>query len=133
MAGKSAYWKNKTLDIIFSAASFTPPATLYFALFTSGPNESGVGTEVSGGSYVRKAVTNNGTNFGSAVAGVKRNATAITWVTPSASWGTVVGLGVFDASSGGNMFYGGPTSPSFVVSSGVAPSLDINAMMASDL
>jgi hypothetical protein len=99
------------LDGLFGRTSPTYPATYYFALFTSAPNAAGGGTEVSGGSYARVAVTNNTTNFPATSAQNKNNGTAITWPTSTAAWGTIVAWGVYDASSGGNLWaYGAVTS-----------------------
>lgn len=99
----SDYLENKLLDHVFSATSFTPPATLYVALFTATPSDSGGGTEVTGGSYARVSVTNNLTNFPAASGGAKSNGTAISFVPATADWGNCVAFGIFDASSGGNL------------------------------
>jgi hypothetical protein len=113
--GKSDYLELKILDYVLSAAAFTSPATVYIALFTVTPSDSGGGTECTGGSYARAAVTNNATNWPAAVAGSKSNGTAITFITATAGWGTVVAFGIFDNSAGGNLIYWGPVSPSHAV------------------
>lgn len=41
----------------FVAGSFTAPTTLYLALHSDSQSDSSAGTEITGGSYVRKAVT----------------------------------------------------------------------------
>lgn len=106
MAGsKSNYLENKLLDLVLGGVAFSSPATVYFALFTVAPSDTGGGTEVAGGNYARVAVTNNATNFPAASSGTKQNGTAITWPTASASWGVVVAIGVFDASTAGNLLY----------------------------
>jgi hypothetical protein len=91
---------------------------VYFALFTSAPNESGGGTECSGGNYSRVSVTNNATNFPASSSGVKANGTAVTFPTASGNWGTVTAFGVFDASTSGNLLYFGSLSASRSVTSG---------------
>jgi hypothetical protein len=119
MAGfKSTYLANKLLDHWLGGPDFARPATLYIALFTAAPTASGGGTEVSGGSYARVAVTNNTTNFPAAASGLERNATAIAFPTATAGWGTVVGAGFFDASSGGNFLAYGPFTSSRDILSG---------------
>lgn len=123
----SEYLSHKLLDHVWSATTYTPPATLYCALFTAAPTASGGGTEVSGGSYARVGVTNNGTNFGAAASEIKRNATAITFPSPTANWGTVIGAAWYDASSGGNLLGYGPFGTSRTVLNGdTAPSIQIN-------
>jgi hypothetical protein len=95
----SEAYANTLLDLLYGSGT---PATLYVGLYTSTPGPDGTGgTEVSGGSYARKAVTNNGTNFPAAVDGIKSNGTAITFATATADWGSVDGVGIFAASSGG--------------------------------
>jgi hypothetical protein len=69
-------------------------------LFTTQPTETGTGTEVSGGSYARVAITL------SSAAGTptsSSNTNQIDFPIATASWGTIVALALFDASSGGNM------------------------------
>lgn len=104
---KSDYLENKILDHVLGGGDYTRPATVYVGLFTTAPSDTGGGTEVSGGSYARVAVTNNATNFPAASSGSKSNGTAITFPAATANWGTVVAFGIFDASSGGNLLYWG--------------------------
>lgn len=124
MAGKSDYYENQVLDLLFgnkqigtswpgTAATAGVAGTHYFALFTVSPNEAGTGgTEVTGGSYARKAVTNNTTNWNAASSGSKTNAAAIDFVAATANWGTIVSFGIYDASTGGNLlFFGNLTTP----------------------
>jgi hypothetical protein len=97
------YLENKMLDHILSATTYTPPATLYVGLFSVAPGEATSGTELSGGSYARVAVTNNSTNFPAASGGSKTNGAAFTFPTATADWSAAVAAGLFDASSGGNL------------------------------
>jgi hypothetical protein len=106
MAGsKSDYLENKLLDHVLGNTAYTAPTTVYIALYTVAPTDSGGGTEVSGGSYARVAITNNTTNFPAASGGSKSNGTDITFPTATADWGTVVAFGIFDLSTGGNLLY----------------------------
>jgi hypothetical protein len=108
MAGsKSNYLENEVLDHVLGGGDYTRPATVYLALFTTAPTDAGGGVEVSGGSYARASVTNNATNFPAAVDGEKTNGIDITFATATASWGTVVAFGIFDASVAGNLLYWG--------------------------
>jgi hypothetical protein len=65
--------------------------------------EAGGGTEVTGGSYARQALTNNATNWPAASGGVKQNGTLITFPTATADWGLLVSAGIFDQLTGGNL------------------------------
>lgn len=119
MAGSfSDFLELELLDHVFSAAAYTAPATLYIGLFTATPSDTGGGTEVSGGSYARKDVTNNVTNFPAASSGAKANGTEITFVTATANWGTVVAFGIFDAVTAGNLLAWGDVTPNKAVNSG---------------
>lgn len=103
MAGSfSDFLELEVLDHVFGAATYTAPATLYVAAYTAAPTDAGGGTEATGGSYARVAVTNNATNFPAASAGAKANGTAITFPTATASWGTIVAAAILDAATAGN-------------------------------
>lgn len=108
--------------ILGGGSAPSQPATVYCALFTAAPSDAGGGTEVSGGSYARVAITNNATNFPapSLVGGVPTvaNGTLINFGTASAGWGAVGWAALFDASSGGNLLYWGPLPSAVTVNSG---------------
>lgn len=111
------------LDSQFGSGS---PATWYFGLSTTQPNDDGTGfTEPSGGAYARVAKTNNATNFPAAatVSGVtsKSNGTKITFPDPTASWGSVGWYGIFTASSGGTPEWHNPLDASISPKSGNTP------------
>jgi hypothetical protein len=100
MAGFSDYLEDKVLDHVFGGNAYTAPATLYVALYTVAPTDTGGGTEVTGGSYARQtgAFTVSGTNPTTA-----SNSAAIEYPTATADYGTVVAVGILDASSSGNL------------------------------
>ena len=115
---KSDYLENKILDHVIGGVGFIAPTFLYVALYTVAPTDSGGGTEVTGGSYARKLVVNNLAQWPAAVGGAKSNANAITFITATANWGTIVAFALFDAGSGGNMLYWGDLVVSKVINSG---------------
>lgn len=88
--------KNAILDLVFGAQSYTPQTNFQVALTTTAPTLSTPGTEVTGGSYARQTIANNKTTFSNASAGSLSNAIAITFATATASWGTVVGVELYD-------------------------------------
>lgn len=109
---------NKVLDFNFGGVSYTPPAILYFSLSTTSPDISGGSfTEPSGGAYARVALANNKTNWTTAASGVLTNATAVTFVESTASWGTIIAVGMFNALTGGNLLWYDSLSPSRTVAS----------------
>ena len=137
MAGSiSDYHEAASLDAILGSGA---PATVYVALFTARGTDaqSDAGTnfvEVSGGSYARKAVTNNATNFPAAsgtTPTVKANGTAITFVTATGAWGTVTAAGVYDAASAGNLLFWADLATAKTIASGDTASLAIGALTLS--
>lgn len=102
-SGDTDYLENKLLDHVLGGGDYTRPATLYVALTTTQSADGSGGTEPSGNGYARVAVTNNATNFPAASAGAKSNGVLIDFGAPTGStWGTVLCVEIWDASSGGN-------------------------------
>ena len=112
MAGFSDYLENKVVGHVFGGSAYTAPSTLYVALYTSAPSDTGGGTEVSGGAYARQ------TAAFSISADTASNTSAIEYPTATANYGTVVAVGVFDASSSGNLLAYGNLTTSKTVSTG---------------
>lgn len=110
--GTSDYWGNKVLNATLAGAALSFPATTYIALFTTMPTKAGTGgveVSTSGTAYARQAVTSNNTNYPAAVAQLIKLAVAQTYPTATADWapvGTpVVGFGIYDALTSGNLLY----------------------------
>jgi hypothetical protein len=121
MAEMSNYLENALINATLRNTSYTSPTTVYVALYTTDPTDADTGTEVSGGSYARQAVT-----FGSPSNGVSTNSASVTFPTASGNWGTITHIGIRDASTAGNLLYHTPldtsktvnTSDVFTISSG---------------
>jgi len=125
---KSDYLESKVLDHLLGRTTYTAPATVYVALYTTAPTDAGGGTEVSGGGYARKAVTNDATNWPAASSSTKSNGTAIAFAEATADWGTVVAFGLFDAAIDGNLLYWGELSQPVAVGSGVTATFAVGAL-----
>jgi hypothetical protein len=93
--------------------AYTSPATVYVGLFTSDPTDAGSGTEVSGGSYARTAVT-----FGAPSNGASTNSAAVEFPQATGDWGTITHIGILDASSSGNLLYHTALDTSKVIQTG---------------
>lgn len=113
MSEFSNYLENALINATLRATSYTSPAAVYVALFTSDPTDAGSGTEVSGGAYTRKQAT-----FGAPSNGVTSNSADITFDQATANWGTVSHIGIFDASSAGNLLYHTPLTSSKTIETG---------------
>lgn len=123
MAGSfSDYLENALLNQLFRGSSYSFPGTLYVGLYTAAPTDAGGGTEVSGNSYARVAVTANTSNWANSTAGATSNSNAITFPQASGTWGTVVALGIFDASTSGNLLAWADLTTSKLVGNGDTPS-----------
>lgn len=98
MAEFSNYLENKLLDHVLRNTSYTSPTTVYVGLYTSNPDEGNTGTEVSGGSYARQALS-----VTTATDGVVTSSADMTFPQATGSWGTISHIGVLDALTSGNL------------------------------
>jgi hypothetical protein len=98
MAEFTNYLENKLLDHVLNNTSYTSPTTVYVGLFTVAPTDSTSGTEVSGGSYARQVLS-----VSTASDGVVTSDADVTFPQATASWGTIVALGIHDADTSGNL------------------------------
>lgn len=150
MSAWSDFAENKLIDWFFraqaigitgaTAAAGTGPATLYVGLLTAAPSDAGGGTEVSGGSYARVAVTSSLANWAgtqsagsttasSGTSGTTSNNNAVTFPAPTANWGVVTHYAVYDASTGGNpIFYAALTTSKTINNGDAAPAFAAGAL-----
>lgn len=114
MSAISNYLENALLNATLRNTTYTSPATVYAGLFTTDPTDAGSGSEVSGGSYARKAIT-----FAAPSNGVTTNsAAACEFDQATGSWGTITHFGIFDALTTGNLLYYGALTTSKTIASG---------------
>ena len=113
MSEISTYLENALINATLRATTYTAPATVYVSLWTSDPTDAGSGTEVSGGSYARQAVT-----FGAPSSGVSLNSADVTFPTATGSWGTVGWIGINDAATSGNLLYHTPLDVAKAITTG---------------
>lgn len=134
------YLENKIVDWLVRGQTFTPPATSYISLHTGACSDSSTGTEVTGGSYARVAVTSSLANWAgtqsagsttasSGTGGTTSNNGAITFPAPTANWGVITHFGIFDASTAGNQLFCAALTASKTVNNGdAAPSFAAGAL-----
>lgn len=97
----TTYLENKLLDATLRGTSYTSPANVYMALYSTVGNSTTMGTELSGNGYSRQLVT-----FGNAAASGSIASTAnVTFTANGANWTTAVSSAILDASTGGNALY----------------------------
>jgi hypothetical protein len=113
MAEMSNYLENALINVTLRNTSYTTPTTVYLALYTTDPTDADTGTEVTGGSYARQAVT-----FGAPSNGASTNSAAIEFPQCTLAWGTVTHVGIRDALTTGNLLYHTPLDASKTIASG---------------
>lgn len=123
-SGKSVYLAKKLSDETAGATDFVAPVTVYLALFTVAitNGDATTGTEATGSGYARKSITNNSTNFpagsGSTTPITKTLHISTAFAAATGDWSAqanMVGWGLFDASTAGNLLYYGPITTPFPV------------------
>lgn len=115
-------FETDVLKWLLTADAVTRPTTWYLAVYTVAPGEGGGGTECSGTSYARQAVTMT-------VSGnTATNSANVEYPTAGSSWGTLVAVGIFDALSGGNLIAYGNLNASKTIDTG-----DVFRVPAGDL
>ena len=110
MAGFKQTYENNVLNKVFRNTDFTHPTTVYVGLYTAAPSDTTEGTEVSGGSYARQAVT-----FGAPSGNPAQiaNSSSVSFPVATANWGTVTHVALHSASTGtGNQIAWAPLTTS---------------------
>ena len=114
MDNKSVFLRQSVLTNLIQGTTF------YVALYTTTPtapdDTGGVEVSTTGTAYARTAVTfNTGPYDAGGMVQAVSNDTSVTFSTATASWGTVVGVGIYDAVTAGNLYYFGDVdSPQLV-------------------
>jgi len=108
----SNYLENKVLLHVFGGTAYTAPTTLYLALYTVAPSDTGGGTEVSGTAYARQTIAFTVTDD------TASNTSAVEFPTAGSTWGTVVAVGIFDNLTSGNLLAHGALTASKAIASG---------------
>ncbi|MFA9381584.1 MAG: hypothetical protein ACERKO_11050 [Acetanaerobacterium sp.] len=118
----------KILNLLFNNTPVTPPNQKYAALFITEPTAAGTGTEVSGGGYVRVAIS----AFSSAtIVGGKMttsNAEAVIFPEATAAWTTastkINYYAIYDSVVGGNLIGYGALQVAMEVMQGGQPKFE---------
>jgi hypothetical protein len=103
MADLSNYLETALYNHVLRNTSYTPPATVYAALFSAVTDaEAGTGTELASTGYTRQAVT-----MAAPTDGAGSNSAVVTFgpITSGGAGQTVSHIGLFDALTGGNCLF----------------------------
>lgn len=108
-ATSSNFLHQAQMDYLLKNTSWTPPSSLWVALFTTVPALDGTGgveVSTSGTNYGRIQILASGGWSGPSGANLEySNVNDLTFGVPSANWGTIQGAGLYSASTSGNLFY----------------------------
>ena len=120
------YYEEKILNV-FKGVSATAPANMYLGLLTVLPTGNSDGTEISYSGYARQRVTfdapsKNSELYGTGKVGTKNSAN-IRFPEASVNVGNVVGVGVYDSLSGGNLYLYVPNAEALPVGAGQQPEI----------
>lgn len=113
MAEMSNYLEAALLNATLRNTSYTSPSSVYVGLHTADPTDAGTGTEVAGNSYQRTAVT-----FGAPSSGTCTSNADCTFPQATGNWGTISHIGIWDASTTGNLLYHTPLATSKTIENG---------------
>ena len=115
MAALSDHAEKLLLDFLMTTGTATRPTNWYIALYTGAPSDAGGGTEVSGAGYARQSVA-----FDAAASpgGTTSNSGDVSFTAVGGDYGTVTHMGIFDASSSGNLLWHGVLTASKTVEDG---------------
>lgn len=115
MSALSDHSENLILNFLMTSGTATRPTAWYVALYTVAPSDAGGGTEVSGNGYSRQTVAwDTATGTG----GTTDNTGAVSFTATGGNFGTIVAIGIHDASSGGNLLWHGALSTNKTVNDG---------------
>lgn len=106
------------LNAVLRDTAYTSPTTVYLALLDSG-------TEVSGGSYARQAIT-----FGAPSSGQVANSAAITFSNMPAT--TVNQVAIYDAATAGDELYSGSVTTAQTFTAGDSATVAVGAITVSE-
>lgn len=131
MSNASDYLEVQIRAHLFRTDTWAKSTTRYVSLHTANPTDTGAGAEVSGGSYARVQRDASDANWtaASSTDGVTANAAVITFPTPSANWGVITHVGMWDAVTAGNLLcYAELGSPKTVNNGDPAPEFGVGAL-----
>jgi len=139
MAAMTDYLENKLIDELFRGQAYATPTGLHVGLLTAAPSDTGGGTEVSGNAYARQNLAPSLTNWAgtqgattttasTGTTGTTSNNVAITFPTPTASWGTVTHFGVWDAATSGNLLVYGALNIAKTINQGDTVTFPISSL-----
>jgi hypothetical protein len=126
----SDYLEAKVLGHLFLATPYTAPTAFWVALFTGTATDTGGGVEPPGASaYARQPVTWVAAPAQDDGSSAVWNNAVLQWQPATTGWGTLTGLGVFDALTAGNLLAYAPLVIPKFVAYGDAVRFPVNTLL----
>ena len=100
MAYISETLANSILDEVLNGVEYSPPSTLYVALFDGDPLDAGV--EASGASYARQSIS-----FNSAASQEVTSAADVQFPEATEDWGQITHTAIMNAETAGDILFSG--------------------------
>lgn len=123
MSEASDYVENQILDFYLNqgtgaGGSITAPSNIYLGLHTADPTDAGTGAEVSGNNYSRIEITDKFSNASGTGGSLSSNADITGFTATGGNWGTITHIGIYDASTSGNLLFHTALDSSATVNAG---------------
>ena len=123
MSEASDYVENQILDFYLNqgsgaGGSITAPSNIYLGLHTADPTDAGSGAEVSGNNYSRIEITDKFDNASGTGGSLSSNANITGFTATGGDWGTITHIGIYDASTSGNLLFHTALDSSATVNNG---------------
>jgi hypothetical protein len=132
MSGRTAYLSAKLISYTLGGVAYSPPATLYFALFSTAPTATTAGVELTGGNYSRVGKTNDTALWQTQGSSSVSNKVAITFPTASSTWIGAAAFGIYDAAVAGNLLYFYDLSPAMTVLANTFVTLPVGSLIITE-
>ena len=105
MAAKTDYLEDALLNHVLRNTAYTSPTAVYVGLTSTATTDAGGGTELTGGSYARVAVTFGAPAGGGA--GSVSNSAEVLFPEATTDWSAATHFFIADALTAGNRLYHG--------------------------
>lgn len=126
MTALTNFAETTLINSVLRGVSFVPPASLFVALHTSDPTETGTANEVAGGGYTRQPVT-----FSAPTDGAAPSSVLVSFTVTGVNIGQVTHCSIWDAVSSGNAWLKGPLRISLPLNDGDVIRFDVAALVGS--
>lgn len=125
----SNYASQKILDAFFNGQAFTPPSSLWFALYNTDPTAANTGVEVTGPGYARVQIP--AMTFAQLSGGkmTVSNSAKVVMQRATGTWTTANYWAVMDAQTGGNLIVKEALLVSAAVTNGQQPEFDVGDLV----